>query len=128
MHGEVRADVAQLEQAVELLLFRSFGILRGHADRLPGIAPLVDRFGAAWVAFSGGLREQLGPDPDEPRLVWGARYMAAEGHALGTALAGIAHGIRAAMDEQAGSARRVNRLSLGLALLVSAVAGLFVHS
>lgn len=46
----------------------------GDAVKVRSVSELRD----AWSAYRSGFAEQLGPDVDEPRLEWGARFVARE--------------------------------------------------
>jgi len=68
-HSHMQTDLKSLDLAI-LTLVGSGTDMMANADALPLTQLQLD-----WKTFRDGLDEQLGVDPEMPRLEWGARHI-----------------------------------------------------
>lgn len=79
VHPMLMRDVEGIDRTVDRILSSGDNGQKGGNSRLndgAGIEPQLHAVSEAWEAFQDEFAEQLGVDPEMPRLEWGARHLA----------------------------------------------------
>ncbi|OYW36641.1 MAG: hypothetical protein B7Z35_12155 [Hydrogenophilales bacterium 12-61-10] len=71
-----------------------------------------------WAVFKSGLQAQLGDDPEQPRLNWGAEYIAQHGGKMIASTDRLARSFQTMMEAKLAQVERHNQLALGAAALI----------
>jgi len=117
-----RSELAQIIQAFANNHFDDVltGATVAQRPRLPRRSQLAAKaLAATWRDFAAQLDEQLGPDPQEPRLEWVAQRIIAEHATLEAAAQGFTDTLEGDVAARAGRANLTNRLMLLAALIVA---------
>ncbi|MEQ1661123.1 MAG: HD domain-containing phosphohydrolase [Thiobacillus sp.] len=71
-----------------------------------------------WANFKSGLQVQLGNDPAQPRLNWGAEYIAQHGGKMTESTDRLARSFQIMMESKLAQVEQHNRLALAAAALI----------
>lgn len=80
-----------------------------------------------WAQFKSGLLKSLGDDPNQPRLNWGAEYIAQHGGKMTDSTDRLARSFQAMMEVKLAQVERHIQLALGAAALVMFGLMAFLH-
>jgi hypothetical protein len=81
-HQHLRTDLQALDRGIQSLINAGIdkddpSLVQNHDNSRPDALSIV-QLQQEWSDFSRGLEEQLGVDPEMPRLEWGARHIVEE--------------------------------------------------
>ncbi|MDX2300629.1 MAG: HAMP domain-containing protein [Xanthomonadaceae bacterium] len=88
----------------------------------PDLAAGITALGHAWDAYRVGLAEQLGPNENEPRLEWGARFVSENQPAINTQVHALVESFQAATERDSRKAAASGIGSVLASIAVTALA------
>lgn len=116
---ELIGDVERFDATLKSL---QRNIATAHAisddDLVAGIAKLDGE----WAGFRSGLSEQLGPDENEPRLEWGARFVSNNQPAINAQVHALVERFQSATDSDSRKAAASGIGSVLASIIVTAIA------
>lgn len=127
-------DVALFKRELIVDIERFDGSLEQLVEAVTGVGDAPERvqsvvaLGAAWRDYRAGFAERLGPDPDEPRLEWGARFIARAQPGINASLHALVEDFRGDSEADARNAS-IGGIAAALVSLAIALAALawFYH-
>ncbi len=96
-----------------------FGLLAGGGDSQ--LEQAVGTLGDTWREFRAGLEDKLGPDRNEPRLEWGAEFIAARYDELAAALGEVNTHFLRVINRDRAVVRLLTRAGYGIGVIFAAL-------
>ncbi|TVQ28994.1 MAG: hypothetical protein EA370_15860 [Wenzhouxiangella sp.] len=108
-HAHLRADLTNLKNSISAVVpDEDHGFpepaLTANSFNQSGMQAHIQQVEGTWLAFSRGLEEQLGVDPEVPRLEWGARHIVEESGPLLSSVTSFQEALRGSVAMAAPSA------------------------
>ena len=122
---DLKRTRSELSEIIEAFAGNRFNRVLADVDmatqpQLPDRSHHVAReLGAAWREFSAQLDERIGPDQDEPRLEWGAKWITEQHAMLERISRELVTILESDVTARAAQANLVNRIVLVAAIIVS---------
>jgi signal transduction histidine kinase len=131
---DLKSTRAEMSALIEAFAANRFGpgvtgeqmAMPPHVD--PATSAAAGRLAQLWRDFLAGLDERIGPDPDAPRLEWAAQWIVAQHGPLQDAVEQLRRTLEAEVAARARAANVVNRVLLGVALLLSLLTGIWFYA
>ncbi|PKM07044.1 MAG: hypothetical protein CVV15_10025 [Gammaproteobacteria bacterium HGW-Gammaproteobacteria-5] len=116
---ELIGDVARFDDTLKSL---QLSIAAHDAIADDALVEGIARLDGAWADYRSGLHEQLGPDENEPRLEWGARFVSNNQPAINAQVHALVEQFQAATDSDSRKASASGIGSVLVSLIVTAIA------
>lgn len=107
-YTQLRQDRAQLDDAVAALAHTA----NRDTSGTDAVAAAIDALANRWHDYARGLDQQLGPDPDEPRLEWATSYLVEQSPTLRAHVDGLASAAMTRAEARLQSAQRTASIAV----------------